>query len=122
MIEDRIEAHRWCGSLAIVLLAHAAPALVAAYWLAPMVSTPAPEPAIPIDMAPPAAPPVPPSEQPTGPKVQDDPIRKPPVPNPAVAIPVALPQPPQIETKQVAPQTTSPPAKPEPPAPVQSSG
>ncbi|MHA3790459.1 energy transducer TonB [Sphingomonas sp. YL-JM2C] len=132
LIKDRTEARRWGSSLAVVLAAHAAPALVAAYWLGPMVSTPAPEPAIMIDMEPPAAPPVPPSQEPPGqkqvkadvprPKVQDDPVKTPPVPHPAVAIPVAPPQPPQIEAKQAAPDTAAPPAHPLPPAPTVSSG
>lgn len=132
LIADRAEVRRWGGALAIVLFAHAAPALVAAYWLGPVVSTPAPEPAILIDMAPPAAPPVPPTEQPPGPrqmkaevlrpKVQEDPIKTPPVINPAVAIQTAPPQPPQVEVKQPAPETTAPPARPVPPAPTASSG
>ena len=132
LIEDCAEARRWGGALAIVLLAHAAPALIAALWLPPVVDSPAVEPAITIDMAPPAAPPVPPSERPPGPKqvkaevpklkVQDDPVKTPPASHPAVAMPVAPPQPPQVETKQAAPQTTAPAARPEPPAPVQSSG
>jgi len=132
LVEDRAEVRRWGSAFVIVLLAHAAPAVVAAYWLGPTIRPSAPEPAILIDMAPPAAPPVPPSEQPPGPKqvkaevpkpkVQADPIKTPPVPNPAVAVPVALPQPPQTEAKQAAPQTTAPPARPLPPAPQASSG
>lgn len=127
LFEDRAEARRWGGAFLIVAAAHALPALVAAFWLGPVISTPpAVEPAIMIDMAPPAAPPVPPSEQPPGPKqvkavtprlkLQDDPIRTPPVPNPAVAMPVA---PPQVD-KQPAPETAAPPARPLPPAPAPS--
>jgi protein TonB len=128
LIEERAEVRRWGGAFAIVLLAHAAPAVVAAYWLVPVVSAPAPEPAIMIDMAPPTAPPI----QPPGPKqvkaevpkpkLVVDPIRTPPFPKPAVAIPVAMPQAPQVETKQVAVETTAPPSRPMPPAPAPSGG
>lgn len=126
------ETRRWVGALALVLALHAVPALVAAYWLGPSISTPAEEPAIFIDMAPPAAPPVPPSEQPPGPKqinadtqqpkLVRDPVRTPPLPNPAVALPVQPPELPREEAKQAAPQTTAQPARPAPPAPVLSSG
>ena len=132
LIEDHAEVRRWGAALAIVLFAHAAPALVAAYWLGPVVSTPAPEPAILIDMAPPAAPPVPPTERPSGPrhiktevlrpKVQEDPVKTPPVINPAVATQTAPPQPPQVEAKQPVPETTAPLARPAPSAPAASSG
>ncbi|WP_255265450.1 energy transducer TonB family protein [Sphingobium chlorophenolicum] len=118
--------------MALVLGFHAVPALVAAYWLGPTISTPAEETAIFIDMAPPAAPPVPPSEQPPGPKqvkaetpqpkLVRDPVKTPPLPNPTVALPVQPPEPPREEAKQAAPQTTAPPARPAPPAPVLSSG
>lgn len=132
LVEDRAEVRRWGSAFGVVLFAHAAPALVAAYWVGPLISTPAPEPAVLIDMTPPAAPPVPPSEQPPGPKqvkaeepgpkVEADPIKTPPVRNPAVAIPIALPQPPKVEAQQVAQQTTAPPARPLPPAPHVTSG
>lgn len=132
LIEDRDEARRWSGALTLVLLAHAAPALIAAWWVGSIISNAAPEPAIMIDMAPPAAPPVPPSEQPPGPKqvkaevpkpkVQEDPVKTPPSVNPAVAIPVSPPQPPRVEARQAALDTTAPPARPLPPAPAPSTG
>ncbi len=137
LVEDRAEALRWGSAFVIVLLAHAAPAVVAAYWLGPAIHMPAPEPAILIDMAPPAAPPVPPSEQPPGPKqikaeahkaeppkrkAPEDSIKTPPVSKPAVAVPIAPPQPPQVDARTAAPQTTAPPARPLPPAPQASSG
>ena len=125
------EIERWAQSLAIVLTAHVVPLIVAAWWLGPVVSTPAPEPAILIDMTPPAAPPVPPSEQPPGPKqvkaelpkpvLQREVVKTSPVPNPAVALPVQPPEP-KVEAKAPAPQTTAPPARPAPPAPALSSG
>lgn len=132
LVEGRDEARRWGGALTFVLVVHATPALVAAWWMEPMVSTVAPEPAILIDMAPPAAPPVSRSEQPPGPKQikaethvakpHEDMVKTPPVLNPTVAIPVALPQLPRQEARQVAPETTAPPARPLPPAPTPSAG
>ena len=129
---DRDEARRWGGALTLVLAAHAVPALVAVWWLGPLVSTVAPEPAIMIDMAPPAAPPVPPSEQPPGPKqvkaeaptrkLQMDPVRTPPTVKPVVSIPVELPQPQREETEHAEVETTAPPVRPLPPAPVPSAG
>lgn len=126
---DPYEAWRWTKALAVVLAAHAAPLLVAAYWLGPPVSLPAPEPAILIDITPLTAPPVPPSEQPPGPKqirtekplprIEREVVKTPPVPNPAVAIPVRPPDPPKVEA---APETTAPPVRPAPPAPQASSG
>jgi len=130
-LADPREGRRWAGSLSIVLGVHALPLLIAAYWLGPSISTPAPEPAIFIDMAPPAAPPVPPSEQPPGPKqikaeqprpvIQREVVKTPIVPNAAVALPVQPPEP-RVEAKAPAQETTAPPARPAPPAPVLSSG
>ncbi|MCG2840678.1 TonB family protein [Sandaracinobacter sp. RS1-74] len=130
-LADPRERQRWLASLGIVLGLHAIPALVAAYWLGPATSRPAPEPAIFIDMAPPAAPPVPPTERPPGPKqvkadtakpvVQRETIKTPPVPNPAVAVPARPPELP-VEARTPAQETTAPPARPAPPAPMSSSG
>jgi protein TonB len=122
---DRGEVRRWAGALAMVLAVHALPALVAAYWLGPQASTPAPEPAIFIDLPPPAAPPEPPSERPPGPKeekVETPPPKierriETPAPNPEVAIPVPPPEPPRPVV-----ETTAPPVMPLPPAPRLSSG
>lgn len=123
-LADPREARRWTTALAIVLGVHAVPLLVAAYWLGPPINTPPSEPAMLIDMAPPAAPPEPPSEQPPGPKQK---IETPqpkverrietPAPNPEVAIPVPPPEPP----KPVV-ENTAPPVRPLPPAPRLSSG
>lgn len=131
-LADPGEARRWTLSLAAVLGAHALPVLVAAYWLGPSMSVPAPEPAIFIDMAPIAAPPEPPSEQPPGPKqekadapqpkVQREIVKPPPVPNAAVAIQQRPPEPPREQAEKAAPQTTAPPARPAPPAPRLSGG
>lgn len=125
------EAGRWARSLAFVLSAHAIPVVFAACWLGPVVTAPAPEPAIFIEMAPPGAPPVPPTERPPGPKkvkaevpepvVKHEVVKTPLFPNPAVALPVR-PTKPELETKAPAPETTAPPALPAPPAPVLSSG
>jgi len=125
------EASRWAKSLAFVLAVHTVPVVFAAWWLGPVMTTPASEPAIFIDMAPPAAPPVPPSEQPPGPKqvkaelpkpvIQREVVKTPPVPNPAVALPAQPPEP-KVEAKAPAAETTAPPARPTPPAPVLSSG
>jgi protein TonB len=133
---DPAEARRWGGALAVVALAHAAPVLIAAWWLVAPVSPATLEPAIMIDMAPFAAPPAPPVAQPPGPKqvkavpskqkLANDPVHTPLAVDPAVAIPVAPPQPPQVAVKQsVTPTTalaTAPPAHPLPPAPTVSTG
>ena len=126
------EGRRWAASLVLVLAAHAVPVLIAAWWLGPIMSTPAPEPAIMIDMAPLAAPPVPPSQEPPGPKqvqaetpqprVKRDVVKTPQVANAAVSIPERPPEPPKEVARQVAPETTAPPARPAPPAPRASSG
>lgn len=126
------EARRWAKALAIVLAVHALPLFVAAYWLGPTVAAPTPEPAILIDMEPPAAPPEPPSELPPGPQqvqadtpqpvVEREVVETPPVPNPAVAIPVRPPQPPREQARVAAPETTAPASRPAPPAPRLSSG
>ncbi len=121
------EAKRWTGSLALVLGLHALPLLIAAYWLAPPLITPAAEPAILIDMAPLAAPPEPPSEQPPGPRQMqaDRPVPQesrevvetPPVRNAAVTLPALLPEPPRPVAETPARETTAPPSRPAPPAP-----
>lgn len=128
--DDRADTRRWAGAFLAVLGAHAVPALVAAYWLGPLINHPPAEPAIMIDMAPLTAPPVPPAEQPPGPKqiradaprprVEETPVKTPPLPAPAVAMPARPPEPPR-ETKPPAPQTSAPPARPVAPAPVPSS-
>jgi protein TonB len=82
-----------------------------------------------IDMAPLGSPPIPPAEQLPGPKqiktemprpkVVEDPVKTPLAVNPAVAMPVRPPELPREENIP-APQTTAPPARPLPPAPVPS--
>lgn len=131
-LADPGEARRWTGSLALVLCVHALPLLVAVFWLGPVISMPAPAPSIFIDMAPPAAPPEPPSEQPPGlrqekadapkPKVEREIVKTPPVPHAAVAIQQPRLEPPREEAEKAAPETTAPPARPAPPAPQLSSG
>lgn len=131
-LADPAEARRWTTALAMVLAAHAVPMLVAAYWLGPPISVPAPEPAILIDMTPPAAPPVPQSEKQPGPKqdraetqlprIEREVVEAPILPKPAVAIPVQAPDPPREEAREAAPQTTAPPTRSAPPAPQVSSG
>lgn len=49
-----------------MLGAHAPQLVIAVWWLGPVMSTPAPEPAIVVDMVPVSAPPEPLSEQPPG--------------------------------------------------------
>lgn len=132
LLADPGEGRRWAASLLVVVGVHALPLLVAAWWLGPTVGIPAPEPAIFIDMAPPAAPPEPPSEQPLGPKqeradvaqpkVKRELVKTPPIPNAAVAIQQKPPAPPREEAQKAAPETTAPPARPAPPAPRLSSG
>jgi protein TonB len=131
-LADPGEGRRWFSSLATVLALHTVPALIAAYWLGPVISTPAPEAAVMIDLAPLASPPTPLSEQPPGPKqekaeapqpkVEQQPVKTPLVTNPAVTLPTRLPKPPKVEAKQAAPETTAPPARPAPPASRASSG
>jgi len=130
-LADPGEGRRWTTALLVVLAIHAIPGVVAAWWLGPMTSTPAPEPAILIDMGPPAAPPQPQTERPPGPRqvkadlpkpvVQREVVKTPPMPNAAVALPVQPPEP-KVEAKAPARDTTAPPARPAPPAPVLSSG
>lgn len=130
-LADPREVRRWAIALAVVVGVHAVPALVAAYWLGPTISTPAPEPAIVIDMMPLAAPPAPPTERPPGPKqdkadlskpvVQREMVKTPQALTPAVALPVQPPEP-KMEAKAPAAETTAPPARPAPPAPTLSSG
>lgn len=127
MAADPHEARRYAGALAIVLAIHALPVLVAAWWLGSTITAPVPEPAVLIDMAPPTAQPMPPSEQPPGPrqvkaeapqpKVERDPVKTPPAVNPAVSLPQVAPAPPKLEANKPAEQTTAPPARPLPPAP-----
>lgn len=126
-LADRGDTRRWGTALAIVLAVHALPMLVVALWTGagspPTALTP--EPAVFIDLAPPAAPPEPPSERPPGPREEPTPEPMPtperrietPAPNPEVAIPDPPPAPP----KPVA-QATAPPVQPLPPAPRASSG
>lgn len=131
-LADPDEGRRWTGSLALVLGIHALPLLIAIFWLGPVMSAPSPAPSIFIDMAPPAAPPEPPSEQPPGPKqekaetpkprVEREIVKTPPVPNAAIAIQQPRPEPPKEEAEKAAPETTAPPARPAPPAPRMSSG
>jgi len=130
IFESRREAGRWTVAFAVVLGLHAVPVAIALYWLAPRVAAKPAEPAILIDMAPLATPPVPPSEQTPGPKqvqaeaatprVRQEEIRTPPVTAPAVALPMRPPEPPR-EDKPPAPQTTAPPSRPAPPAAAASS-
>ncbi len=126
--EDRAQAPRWVGAFLAVTALHAAPLLVAAYWLGPVVVRQVAEPAILIDMAPLAAPPSP-SEQPPGPRqIKAEPPRvmtpevdgAPLARNPAVALPLRVPEPPRQETPP-APQTTALPVRTAPPAPAPSS-
>lgn len=128
--QDRDETRRWTRALLLVLGLHAAPLAVAAYWLGPLVSAPPAESAVLVDMAPPAAPPAAPSEQPPGPKqvkaeipgpkAPEDVAPTPPVPNPAVAMPAPQLAPPPMKAGAPALETTAPPARPLPPAPVAS--
>lgn len=132
--DDRSERRRWLGSLAGVLALHAAPLIVAAWWLGPVLSSLPPEPAVLIDMAPAAAPPTPPSEQPPGPRqqkaeaprpvVRQTPLPVPTAVQPDVAMPDRQPEPPQRPAPSAAPaaQTTAPPARPSPLAPSASNG
>lgn len=117
---------RWISALAVVVGLHALPVLVAAYWLAPISSHTSSEPAIFIDMAPPAAPPMPRSETPPGPqqvetpqpKVQREIVESPPVTESAVSLPTPEPS----QETPPAPETTAPPARPLPPAERESAG
>lgn len=132
--DNRSERRRWLSSLVGVLALHAAPLIVAAWWLGPVLSPLPPEPAILIDMAPPAAPPTPPSEQPPGLRQQKAEAPRPvvrqsaqPVPTavqPDVALPDRQPEPPQRPAPAAAPavQTTAPPSRPSPLAPSASNG
>lgn len=119
--EDFGERKRWSGALAIVLALHGAPLLIAAWWLGPMPPLTPPEPAILIDMAPPAAPPSPPSDQTPGPKqLKADaprPVVKeapPPIPSaarPEVALPERAPEPVERAAATPAPRTSAPPSR-----------
>jgi protein TonB len=129
------DARRWGVSFVSVLLAHGLIVLVAACWLAPAMIPSSPTQVMLVELAPPATPPLPPSEQPVGPqqvkteaakprpKLKIDPVKTPPLPNPAVVLPVELPQPPRPDTAEVEVQDTTAPASPPlPPAPQLSSG
>lgn len=130
--QDRGERRRWAGAFALVLGLHAVPAMVAAYWLGPIPAYTPAEPAVLIDMAPLAAPPEPPSEQPPGPqqvkaetpvpREAREVVKTPDVPNAAVAIPVTPPEPPREVARTPAQETTAPPSRPAPPAQRASSG
>jgi protein TonB len=131
--DERDDARRWLGALAAVLVAHAAPLLVVAWWLGPILPTPPPEPAILIDMAPPAAPPLPPSEQPPGPRQVRAEAARPVTPDtpappvasaiqPEVALPEPRPEPTRHPAAVPAPQTSAPASRPTPPAASSSAG
>jgi len=112
---------RWFGALALVLALHAAPLIIAAWWLGAIPPLTPPEPALLIDMAPPAAPPVPLSEQPPGPRqVQADAPRPvvrevaPEVPeaaDPEVVLPQRQTEPSPRPSSTPAPRTTAPPSR-----------
>lgn len=126
-LADPNERRRWMTALGIVLCIHAVPAVIAANWLTSASNAPLPEPAILIDMAPPAAPPEPPPPPPEPPKPKQVPqpkpkvvrqvVETPPVPEPAAVLPNP-PEPPKEE--QV--ESPEPPPPPAPPAPKASSG
>ena len=107
--------------MALALALHAAPLIVAAWWLGPLPPLTPPEPALLIDMAPPAAPPVPSSEQPPGPRqVQADAPRPvvrevaPEVPeaaDPEVVLPQRKTEPSPRPSSTPAPRTTAPPSR-----------
>lgn len=119
--EEEGARRRWFGALGLVLALHAVPLVVAAWWLGPIPPPTPPEPALLIDMAPPAAPPVPPSEQPPGPRqVQADAPRPvvreiaPEVPeaaDPEVALPQRQTESSPRPDSTPAPRTTAPPSR-----------
>lgn len=122
-IDEDVGGHRrWFGALALVLALHAAPLLVAAWWLGPTPPLTPPEPVLLIDMAPPAAPPAAPSEQPPGPRQRQADAPRPTVREKAPEVQqaadpeVVLPQHPQEATPSQssvpAPRTTAPPSRP----------
>lgn len=131
MLAEPGETARWAKALSIVLALHAIPLTVAACWLGPVAVTPAPEPAVFIDMEPPASPPIPPTERPPGPeqaktelpkpRIAGEEVRSPSFPNPAVALPAPPPEP-KVEAKAPVQDTQAPPARSSPPAPALSSG
>lgn len=126
------ETWRWAKAFAAVLGVHALPVLIAVYWLGPPISAPSPEPAIMIDMEPPAATPEPPSELPPGPqqvqadtpqpRIEREVVETPLVPNPVVSIPARPPEPPRQQARVAAPETTAPQSSLAPRAPRTSSG
>lgn len=129
--QDAHASRRWAISLAIVLAMHAAPVVLAAWWIGPVDIAAAPPPsAIMVDMAPlPAAPPAPPTEIPPGPQQQRVEAVKPPQPVKAPRLPrvakaaVALatnPEPEQRHPEDKTPvaQTAAPPTASAPPAPA----
>lgn len=94
-------SRRWGGAFAVVLAAHAALLLVAMHWSGRTTAATTQQPALFIDLSPPA-PPAPPAEPPPAPhEVPVDPPSKPAPPRPAVEPkvvpdpPVATPDPPQ---------------------------
>lgn len=129
MLTEPGETARWAKALAIVIALHAIPLTVAAWWLGPVAVAPPPETAIFIDMAPPASPPIPPTERPPGPeqtkvelpkpRIAREEVRAPSLSNPAVALPAPEPK---VEAKASVQDTQAPPARPSPPAPALSSG
>ncbi|SKC74373.1 energy transducer TonB [Paraburkholderia hospita] len=103
--EDARARRRWAMSLAIVLLLHAGPVVLAAWWLDPALVASAPQPsAVMIELAPlPTAPPAPPTEIPPGPKQEHVKPAKP--AHPVEKVPL-----PQVRKAAVAlPENPSPP-------------
>lgn len=128
----RGKARRWTLATAFALMVHAAPFLAMLVW--PMTAPPPrsmTDPVIYVELAPPAAPPVPPSEKPPGPKQRrvEAPkpkavpeLARPPVDIPPLILPAEPPDPTRVEAKKAAPETTAPPARPAPQAAQASSG
>lgn len=129
---DDGDAHvrrRWTVSFAIILLLHAGPVVVAAWWLRPLPTPPVPPPAVLIELAPPpATPPASPIETPPRPKQERakpirpaHPVETPPLPR-ATKAAVALPENPRPQPHQSdedrtpVPQTIAPPTAVAPPA------
>jgi protein TonB len=119
---DAQERRRWSGALGLALVIHLAPAVIAAWWLGPMPPLVPPEPALLIDMAPPAAPPTPPSEQTPGPRQMQSEAPRPVVKQ--IAPPVAAARDPEVALPErqapvrpateaaPAPRTSAPPSRP----------
>jgi periplasmic protein TonB len=110
---------RWTMSLALVLAGHALPALVAAYWLGPSLVTPVMEPAILLDLEPPAAPPNTPAEQPRQrrevqlprPPLEREVVETSPTPIPDPALPLPEPDLPPQQTLAVPESAAPPPSR-----------